>query len=66
VAHAAAVHGLNVSPQAVDLARVALKRLGMIAKSREWNRRPTAQEIERILQFLEQNPRQFIPVGVQP
>ena len=63
VTHAAAVHGLNVSPQAVDLARVALKRLGMIAKSRDRDRRPTAQEIERILQFLEQNPRQFIPVG---
>ena len=30
ITHAAAVHGLDISPEPVDLARVALKRLGLI------------------------------------
>lgn len=30
--HAAAVHGLEISPEPVDLARVALKRRGLIGK----------------------------------
>jgi methylase of polypeptide subunit release factors len=28
ITHAAAVHGLDISPEPIDLARVALKRLG--------------------------------------
>jgi len=32
ITHAAAVHGLDISPEPVDLARVALKRLGLIGK----------------------------------
>jgi len=33
ITHAAAVHGLDISPESVDLARVALKRLGLIGKA---------------------------------
>src|SRR6056297_3370571 len=32
IIHAAAVHGLDISPEPDDLARVALKRLGLIGK----------------------------------
>jgi hypothetical protein len=35
ITHAAAIHGIAVSLEAVDLARIALKRLGLIGKSRE-------------------------------
>ena len=38
ITHAAAVHGLDISPEPVDLARVALKRLGLIGKGTERNR----------------------------
>lgn len=40
ITHAAAVHGLDISPEPVDLARVALKRLGLIGKGTERDRRP--------------------------
>ena len=32
ITHAAAVQGLDISPEPVDLARVALKRFGLIGK----------------------------------
>ena len=32
ITYEAAVHGLDISPEPVDLARVALKRLGLIGK----------------------------------
>lgn len=35
IMHAAAVHGADVKVEPVDLARIALKRLGLIGKSRE-------------------------------
>ncbi len=38
ITHAAAVHGLDISPEPVDLARVALKRLGLIGKGTERER----------------------------
>ncbi len=41
ITHAAAVHGLPVSPEAVDLARTALKHLGVVGRSRSRDRRPT-------------------------
>src|SRR3546814_12600406 len=43
--HAAAVHGVDVKVEPVDLARVALKRLGLISKSRPRDRRPNPDEI---------------------
>ncbi len=63
ISHAAAVHGVAVSPEPVELARIALKRLGIIGKSRARERRPTADELERLIGYLDANPRQLIPVG---
>ncbi|HRO14585.1 MAG TPA: site-specific integrase [Paracoccus sp. (in: a-proteobacteria)] len=61
--HAAAVHGISVSTEGVDLARIALGRLGLVGKSNERDRRPTEAEIGAIISHLEANPRQTIPVG---
>lgn len=46
--HAAAVHGLKISPEPVDLARIARKRLGLIGRAVERGRRPTAAELNRL------------------
>ncbi len=63
IAHAAAVHGIAVSAEPVDLARIALKRLGLIAKSQARDRRPTQDELDRIFNHLERSSRQSIPVA---
>lgn len=63
ISHAAAVHGLAISTEAVDLARLALKRLGLVGKGVERDRRPTEDEIERLIAHFESNPRQTIPMG---
>ena len=63
ISHAAAVHGVEVSVEPVDLARIALKRLGLIGKAKSRDRRPTYDELDRIIAHLEGNPRQSIPVG---
>lgn len=63
LSHAAAVHGVVVSTEGVDLGRIALGRLGLIGKGNERDRRPTEDEITRIIQALESNPYQKIPVG---
>jgi integrase len=61
--HAAAVHGLPVSTEAVDQARIALKRLGLVGKGHERDRRPTPEELHALLQHLDSNRRLTIPVG---
>ncbi|MGX1786977.1 site-specific integrase [Bosea sp. NPDC055332] len=63
LSHAAAVHGVTTSTEPLDLARIALKRLGLIGKGNERDRRPTQTEIDRITKALDENPRQKIPVG---
>lgn len=63
LSHAAAVHGIAVSAEAVDLARIALKRLGIIARGRERDRRPTAEELRRLLAYMDGQKRQLIPIG---
>lgn len=63
LSHAAAVHGVQTSTEALDLARIALKRLGLIGKGAERDRRPSQTEIDRIVSALEDNPLQLIPVG---
>jgi integrase len=63
LSHAAAVHGLPVRVEAVDLARIALKRLGLVGKGKERDRRPTDQELERLIAHFDNNPRQIIPMG---
>lgn len=61
--HAAAVHGIEVPTEQVMLARVALRRLGLVGKSQERDRRPTQDELDRIIAYHDNNPRQTIPVG---
>lgn len=63
LSHAAAVHGLPVKVEPVDLARIALKRLGLVGKSNERDRRPTEEEIEKLVAHFEGNERQIIPMG---
>jgi len=51
--YAAAVHGVSVSPEPVELAHIALKRLGIIGKSRARERRPSAKELDRLIRYLD-------------
>ncbi|MGB6400472.1 MAG: site-specific integrase, partial [Bradyrhizobium sp.] len=61
--HAAAVHGIEVSVDCVQLARAALKHLGLVGKSNERDRRPTQDELDQLIGYAESNPHQFIPLG---
>jgi len=63
VTHAAAVHGVAVSKEPIELARVALRRLGLLGTSRERDRRPTQGELDALIAHLDGNPRQLLPVG---
>jgi integrase len=63
VSHAAAVHGMDVAVEPVDLARIALKRLGLVGKSNERDRRPTDEEIEKLVGHWDANERQLIPMS---
>lgn len=63
LSHAAAVHGLPVRVEPVDLARIALKRLGLVGKGQERDRRPTDEELARLVAHFDGNSRQFIPMG---
>jgi len=60
--HAAAVHGIAVRADQVVLARVALKRLGLVGKSSERARRPTQEELDAIINHSQLNSRQIIPL----
>jgi len=60
--HAAAVHGVEISTEAVDLARIALKRLGLIGKGIERDRRPTTAELNRLFQCFDANTRLTLPM----
>jgi integrase len=61
--HAAAVHGIDVPVDQVNLARVALRRLSLVDKGNERDRRPTQDELDRIIGLHDDNPRQTIPIG---
>lgn len=61
--HAAAVHGLPVRIEPVDLGRIALKRLGLVGHSNERDRRPTDEELEKLIAHFDGNARQIIPMG---
>jgi integrase len=63
LSHAAAVHGVVVSTEPIDLARIALGRLGIVGKGNERDRRPTQNELDLIVAAFETNKRQQIPVG---
>ena len=63
LSHAAAVHGLPIKVEPIDLARIALKRLGLVGKGEERDRRPTQDELDRLIAYFDGNPRQIAPVG---
>jgi integrase len=63
LSHAAAVHGVTLSIEPVALARVALARLGLVGKGNERDRRPTQDELDRLVAGFEANRLQQIPVG---
>jgi integrase len=63
LSHAAAVHGVTVAIEPIDLARVALCRLGLVGKGDERDRRPTQDELNRLVASFNANPRQQIPMG---
>jgi len=61
--HAAAVHGVAAPVEPVSLARIALKRLGLVGKGNERDRRPTSEELAKLIAHFDDNPRQVIPMG---
>ena len=63
IAHAAAVHGIEVSAEEARLARVASSHLNLVGNSKERDRRPTQDELDGLIEYFETNPRQFIPMG---
>jgi integrase len=63
ISHAAAVHGLPISVESVGLARIALKRLGIVGKGIERDRRPTDDELAKLIAYFGGNDRQLIPMG---
>jgi integrase len=60
--HAAAVHGLEIRAEGVDLARVALKRLGLFGNGIERDRRPTTAELGRLFCCFDENARLTMPM----
>jgi hypothetical protein len=64
ISHAIAVHGVELSIEPVDMARIALKRLGLVGKSNERDRRPSENEIAQLLNHVvSKSNRQQIPVA---
>ena len=63
LSHAAAVHGVILTMEPIVLARIALSRLGLVGKGEERDRRPTQDELDRLIAAFEANSRQQIPVG---
>jgi integrase len=63
LSHTAVVHGLPISTEQVTLARIALKRLGLVGQGMERDRRPTESELESLIALFEVNERQITPVG---
>ncbi len=58
----AAIHGLPLSPEQVDLARTALKRLGLVGKSNERDRRPTDDELEALFRHFRTKGKTCFPM----
>lgn len=61
--NAAAIHDVRVDPEQMRLARYALVRLGLVGKARERDRRPSAEELKRILNYFDAAVRLEIPMG---
>lgn len=61
--HAAAVYGYSVPTEQLRLGRGALYRLGLVGRSEERDRRPTEDELKRILAYFKMLPRLTLPIG---
>jgi len=61
--HAAAVYGYAVPTEQLRLGRSALYRLGLVGRSEERDRRPTEDELNRILAYFRLLPRLTLPMG---
>ena len=61
--HAKAVHGVHTPVEEINLARVALNRLGLIGKSRERDRRPSQEELDDLFKFFDANERYRAPMS---
>jgi integrase len=61
--HATAVHGVPLQIEQVDLARIALARLGLVGKGRERDRRPTPQELDQLIAYFDSNVRLSSPMA---
>ncbi|BAV52689.1 integrase family protein (plasmid) [Mesorhizobium loti] len=57
------IHGLPVKVEPVDLAGIALKRLGLVGKGHQRDGRPTQDELDRLIGHFYANPRQIAPVS---
>ncbi|WP_411892142.1 hypothetical protein [Yoonia sp. SDW83-1] len=62
ITHAEAVHGLGISSEPVDLARITLKRLGLIGKGTERDRQLTRDELNRLFRCFDDNARLTLPM----
>ncbi len=62
VTHVAAVHGIEISAEPVQQARIALNRLGLVGKSNERDRRPAEEELLRLFARFDASPTQIIPM----
>lgn len=60
--HASAMHGMEVDTESVRLARTALVRMGAIGRSQERERRPTADELEKLFAAFDANNRNTMPM----
>lgn len=54
---ASAAWGYRLDPGEMDKARIVLARLGMIARSKQRDRRPTMEEINRLMECFEERSR---------
>ncbi len=63
VTHAAAVHGIQISREPVELTRIALRRLGLIGRGNERDRRPSqiegASGLENVAKIYSFTSRKF-------
>ncbi|MGO4870338.1 MAG: hypothetical protein ACLPGW_06955 [Roseiarcus sp.] len=53
LSHTAALHGAILSAEPIVLARIALARLGLVEKGNERDRRPTQNELDRLVAAFE-------------
>lgn len=63
VSHASAVHAVRAPIEPTDVARIALKRPGLVGKGRERDRRPTLDELQALADCFASDSRQIIPLG---